>query len=185
MSSCLPCGKVSLPHARGGVSRWSGRRSSKSASSPRTWGCFGTDSLRMERLASSPRTWGCFGDGISPPHAALVFPTHVGVFLHEYFFFDSFIGLPHARGGVSAFKIPAGGEKLSSPRTWGCFLKAVATAVGIFVFPTHVGVFLLFPEMPLTPPRLPHARGGVSDEHAIVKIHEMSSPRTWGCFSRT
>ncbi len=73
--------RVSLPHARGGVSSNMVVRSRLSGSSPRTWGCF---QLINEELLL---------DG--------VFPTHVGVFLTEQAQKDTAAGLPHARGGVS------------------------------------------------------------------------------------
>ena len=56
-------GASGLPHARGGVSM----RPSCRGRSP--W--------------SSPRTWGCFYWKPSRPCRCNVFPTHVGVFLHE------------------------------------------------------------------------------------------------------
>ena len=51
-------------------------------------------------------------------------------------------GLPHARGGVSTFVF------------FACECYGV--------FPTHVGVFLVLEEIPVSPLGLPHARGGVS-----------------------
>ena len=35
-----------------------------------------------------------------------------------------------------------------------------------------------------TSPRLPHARGGVSDLRVQLIADGVSSPRTWGCFHR-
>ncbi len=55
--------EVCLPHARGGVSISACHRNTL--------------------LASSPRTWGCFYWKPSRPCRCNVFPTHVGVFLHE------------------------------------------------------------------------------------------------------
>ena len=72
---------VSLPHARGGVSRW-----------------------RPERavyVRSSPCTWGCFLLPSNFPFLHCVFPMHVGVFLHRYHLQIVLARLPHARGGVS------------------------------------------------------------------------------------
>ena len=50
------------------------------------------------------------------------------------------------------------------------------------VFPTHVGVFLHTYTNPFHSPRLPHARGGVSQTLRFALGIVESSPRTWGCF---
>ena len=70
----------------------------------------------------------------------------------------------------------------SSPRTWGCFYHALGVIGEEYVFPTHVGVFLILLRCHLAGCRLPHARGGVSPALAVVADTGMSSPRTWGCF---
>ena len=90
-----------LPHARGGVSRSSGTTSYCASSSPRTWGCF--------RLCKVFRL------------NAVVFPTHVGVFLVLAGGVYAHGGLPHARGGVSTNRTRHRRTYPSSPRTWGCF----------------------------------------------------------------
>ena len=72
----------SLPHARGGVSRCQG--------------------LPPADCPSSPRTWGCFSHAGTVLVGAVVFPTHVGVFLKRIKGGSVSKGLPHARGGVSA-----------------------------------------------------------------------------------
>ena len=139
--------KISLPHARGGVSVL--------LFTKRGW------------RASSPRTWGCF---LSCPCAifrALVFPTHVGVFLIMGLDFRLFDGLPHARGGVSYPRYSIQTTGPSSPRTWGCFYLYTIKLVSLKVFPTHVGVFPLFREFIGYPFRLPHARGGVSESSIL------------------
>ena len=115
--------------------------------------------------ASSPRTWGCFRHGTR----------------HAFFF----AGLPHARGGVSSSTYAMCLLSTSSPRTWGCFSGDwPQRAVGV-VFPTHVGVFLRAPEKASPFPRLPHARGGVSQDQNQSQYKSQSSPRTWGCFCST
>ena len=120
-----PCDRRSgecLPHARGGVSE-----------------------IQQEitgMLSSSPRTWGCFYLPPALPVLALVFPTHVGVFPASERRRTASGGLPHARGGVSASRPYATAFCQSSPRTWGCFCYSGDPKIGLFVFPTHVGVFL-------------------------------------------
>ena len=154
-----------LPHARGGVSR----------------------TLRVtDRLwESSPRTWGCFFYLRHPTGRHPVFPTHVGVFLSVPAGHLPGDGLPHARGGVSISLGASGAAATSSPRTWGCFSGDwPQRAVGV-VFPTHVGVFLRAPEKASPFPRLPHARGGVSQDQNQSQYKSQSSPRTWGCFCST
>ena len=111
-----------LPHARGGVS-----------SAAITFYVSGE---------SSPRTWGCFFLFLPIPCGALVFPTHVGVFLCD-----------------SGLNISSSG---SSPRTWGCFSTGNIVVVGKTVFPTHVGVFPISKKSLDFGRSLPHARGGVS-----------------------
>ena len=131
---------------------------------------------------SSPRTWGCFFFVGACFCQFTVFPTHVGVFLLCMAFTPRVRSLPHARGGVSPTRKTARIPMLSSPRTWGCFRRAGRQVMGLSVFPTHVGVFLVTPRTPSRPPSLPHARGGVSRVDYMLRIFGGSSPRTWGCF---
>ena len=70
-----------LPHVRGGVSV--NQKSLQSSS------------------GSSPRAWGCFFSSCSATMEKKVFPTCVGVFLLECYYFCRVCGLPHVRGGVS------------------------------------------------------------------------------------
>ena len=133
-----------LPHARGGVSGDGFGAFDMAQSSPRTWGCFQVDGTFGKSFVglpharggvsstsgrffgsamSSPRTWGCFqvvGD-LGP--GCVVFPTHVGVFLHELKIYGDGLRLPHARGGVSKRRARPVARKTSSPRTWGCFRR--------------------------------------------------------------
>ena len=131
-----------------------------------------------------------------------VFPTPVGVFLTCHKIFSIFLGLPHARGGVSLLKcdachcprlpharggvstcdhLPLGGPS-SSPRPWGCFQVVVARTYMGRVFPTPVGVFLMKTKQASMKAGLPHARGGVSRVHFGGVGVTASSPRPWGCF---
>ncbi len=132
----------SLPHARGGVSSIASIANLISMSSPRPWGCFQS----YRRLCD----------------AILVFPTPVGVFLINIKNPNPQAGLPHARGGVSASTITGVFIKVSSPRPWGCFCCNVVNLHARTVFPTPVGVFLLFIQFLANISSLPHARGGVS-----------------------
>ena len=134
-------------------------------------------------LVSSPRTWGCFSYLHSTWRARRVFPTHVGVFLSIKSSSTSTRCLPHARGGVSKTEALSRLKELSSPRTWGCFLRRPAKPRHSCVFPTHVGVFLDGSKVTGPSWRLPHARGGVSAKWKPVYRVTLSSPRTWGCFS--
>ena len=93
--------------------------------------------------------------------------------------------LPHARGGVSfTCGTPQVGIP-SSPRTWGCFYPYPGAIFPGTVFPTHVGVFLSVWALPVLLLRLPHARGGVSQDQNQSQYKSQSSPRTWGCFCST
>ena len=91
----------SLPHARGGVSSFSGSACNAMASSPRPWGCF--------RLAGRVLC------------TAAVFPTPVGVFPTMPSKTPRWKRLPHARGGVSKKHANQDNLPQSSPRPWGCF----------------------------------------------------------------
>ena len=51
----------------------------------------------------------------------VVFPTPVGVFLQRAVDIPTWLGLPHARGGVSFWRDSDLNALLSSPRPWGCF----------------------------------------------------------------
>ena len=153
-----------LPHARGGVSP---RRSVSSA-----------------KPASSPRTWGCFRRRGQHDVVFQVFPTHVGVFLRQPAHPLPTSGLPHARGGVSNRTPKSRRREQSSPRTWGCFYPKSSCSHHFRVFPTHVGVFLHHHRAGGRPAGLPHARGGVSATARARAWMNLSSPRTWGCFSR-
>ncbi len=98
----------------------------------------------------------------------IVFPTPVGVFpAHNPIGLPAY-GLPHARGGVS-FKPPNAFPTVSSsPRPWGCFQPTFDRWLGIEVFPTPVGVFLLVVRHVVVHICLPHARGGVSSAWRIL-----------------
>ena len=93
--------KESLPHTRGGVSRFES----------------GGDELRK----SSPHPWGCFFCVIQHGDNTIVFPTPVGVFLKIYMEGSLRNCLPHTRGGVSTGLILSNGAGMSSPHPWGCF----------------------------------------------------------------
>ena len=134
---------VCLPHARGGVSK--------------------RLSAAILGELSSPRTWGCFFSFTARSLCRNVFPTHVGVFPPRRLWSLTVFGLPHARGGVSYSEIVMAAIDVSSPRTWGCFSRLYRVFVWSIVFPTHVGVFLLWTDGEAHSLRLPHARGGVSE----------------------
>ena len=71
----------------------------------------------------------------------VVFPTLVGVFPKSRKIGIKFLSLPHARGGVSSPIARCQFVIKSSPRSWGCFLRAQSQADVEGVFPTLVGVF--------------------------------------------
>ena len=132
-----------------------------------------------------------------------VFPTLVGVFPARRVGPKLWLGLPHARGGVSGLEDAFGQCKASSPRSWGCFLPSNWRKHERRVFPTLVGVFPLSNTWLIkwrkSSPRswgcflpsrcrlwlgrrLPHARGGVSMAQQLRMQPASSSPRSWGCF---
>ena len=160
-SAALP--RESLPHVRGGVSN--------------------IDGAKIPPVESSPRAWGCFGPVDPWRRDAVVFPTCVGVFPKEICSLSSHSRLPHVRGGVSAWRGHPSHQQLSSPRAWGCFRGGHCRCPWRGVFPTCVGVFLMFERIRRITGCLPHVRGGVSMEQPGKNTDEGSSPRAWGCFS--
>ena len=131
---------------------------------------------------SSPRSWGCFHDQDSSGLPHRVFPTLVGVFLRHHARRLLQARLPHARGGVSQYFGIVYRLHSSSPRSWGCFSWQSPEALRFFVFPTLVGVFLVFSCHKKAINCLPHARGGVSLRSLPRPRDAVSSPRSWGCF---
>ncbi len=131
-----------LPHARGGVSISGMLKRRRGKSSPRTWGCF-----------YGPPGWRC---------GERVFPTHVGVFLSSSLIIGVRSCLPHARGGVSGIRLYVHVCRMSSPRTWWCFLVHGLQFVRAGVFPTHVGVFPSSHATISQESSLAHTCGGVS-----------------------
>ena len=65
---------------------------------------------------------------------------------------------------------------------WGCFHRIQTLQGERKVFPTHVGVFLIYIMFGWAHGSLPHACGGVSNLCRKVSCMEWSSPRMWGCF---
>ena len=80
---CRRTARRCLPHARGGVSKFTKALGWPMRSSPRPWGCFRSAWWafgRQRRLRrSSPRPWGCFREIVHVITEAGVFPTPVGV----------------------------------------------------------------------------------------------------------
>ena len=76
-------------------------------------------------------------------------------------------------------------DSKSSPRPWGCFCTRWKSYRPRKVFPTPVGVFPPSKPCARSASRLPHARGGVSHSVARERGRYPSSPRPWGCFSRS
>ncbi len=106
----------------------------------------------------------------------------MGVFLSNQVFILPCVSLPHARGGVSFLHQNRRATTKSSPRPWGCFLYSISVIFHFLVFPTPVGVFLLFYYDEARYESLPHARGGVSAIVDAIWDEIESSPRPWGCF---
>ena len=136
------CISICLPHAGGGVSD--------------------DDDAIVISYKSSPRRWGCFSHKTVPTVVIAVFPTQVGVFLREHGTRQSLIRLPHAGGGVSFWRRWRLGQRMSSPRRWGCFLSKDLLFRWVW--------------------GLPHAGGGVSCWSVCWFRGYWSSPRRWGCF---
>ena len=86
------------------------------------------------------------------------------------------------RGGVSVAFFAPKKRKRSSPRAWGCFSCQWILLCRQNVFPTCVGVFPRCGAPSICGSRLPHVRGGVSEQKDFQEDERVSSPRAWGCF---
>ena len=106
-----------------------------------------------------------------------VFPTLVGVFLAGYAGRGRVHGLPHARGGVSLSFLVTSVMALSSPRSWGCFLRQPLRPRMRYVFPTLVGVFLTSTKKILPPTFFLRIRGDGCQKDPPG----MGLPMTAGC----
>ena len=149
--------RTRLPHARGGVSIL----------------------LTFTKLnaSSSPRPWGCFHGRVRMAHDLCVFPTLVGVFPMSTKKSSRRTGLPHARGGVPHFWANGDFVALSSPRSWGCFLRQPLRPRMRYVFPTLVGVFLTSTKKILPPTFFLRIRGDGCQKDPPG----MGLPMTAGC----
>ena len=90
--------------------------------------------------------------------------------------------LPHARGGVSGLSKEFEITIESSPRPWGCFLIVDDGIQLVEVFPTPVGVFLVWRGSHFARMGLPHARGGVSNIFLLSILHHEVFPTPVGVF---
>ena len=93
---------------------------------------------------SSPRVWGCSPHEVRRGRGRLVFPTCVGVFPSPTSSPQTSSSLPHVCGGVPEYGYNPQFYASSSPRVWGCSPGIGNNAGGRIVFPTCVGVFLIF-----------------------------------------
>ena len=85
-------------------------------------------------------------------------------------------------GVVQEGSLWTGVGQLSSPRPWGCFRVDVFVFADRRVFPTPVGVFLVLRRPKLSRDSLPHARGGVSQDAALVSAAAAVFPTPVGVF---
>ena len=69
------------------------------------------------------------------------------------------VRLPHACGDVPIEASFERSKKMSSPRMWGCSHRTHGYRHRLFVFPTHVGMFLCKRERACESGSLPHACG--------------------------
>ena len=175
---------VNLLHARGGVSETFAYEPLAIESSPRTWRCFYKRGKAGGTRESSPRTWRCFWLPPRCSRKAVIFSTHVEVFLTHMEFTRGHRDLLHARGGVSIHSKRLHWLWWSSPRTWRCFRWQSVIYNWAWIFSTHVEVFLGWALWFSRSVNLLHARGGVSDAYSENDYNFGSSPRTWRCFSK-
>ena len=126
--------------------------------------------------------WGCFCKTILTLLGALVFPTHVGVFLLLLARVILQVSIPHSCGGVSTIFPSSCKPQLYSPLMWGCFPIWFYFGCLQRVFPTHVGVFPKDKYTKLQKTGIPHSCGGVSSLHSCIISVALYSPLMWGCF---
>ena len=119
---------------------------------------------------------------VTTSFAQTVFSTYVEVFLSVMDTKQITWSLLHVRGGVSVPAVKYGRDHESSPRTWRCFWNYLMISGIVWVFSTHVEVFLYINRLPANFESLLHARGGVSMGQIFAHVNRESSPRTWRCF---
>ena len=134
---------------------------------------------------SSPRMWGCSQSRIAVAPITRVFPTHVGMFPAQQKSTNVLLRLPHACGDVPFISYGFKGNLPSSPRMWGCSLHFGNEDGSGCVFPTHVGMFLMQTKSPKPSASLPHACGDVPTSDELSDVLSESSPRMWGCSSKS
>ena len=190
------------PHARGDVPRTRPPVHSKSA--------------------FSPRPWGCSVVSVGAARRGELLPTPVGMFRPIANSGSSSRASPHARGDVPHEMNAASARVRFSPRPWGCSffsknlqnrLTLLPTPVGMFrsttttttcrrsfsprpwgcsgvvlvavpqdeLLPTPVGMFRRLRTLAASPPASPHARGDVPFYWILAADGEDFSPRPWGC----
>ena len=107
--------------------------------------------------------WGCTLDTEQKCALTAVFPTHVGVYRETPYHIPKRRSFPHACGGVPGVVYNAETGNEFSPRMWGCTAHTALLRQPLYVFPTHVGVYLSgFISSPFIK-RFPHACGGVPE----------------------
>ena len=67
---------------------------------------------------------------------------------------------------------------------WGCTELEAPAAIGAFVFPTHVGVYLLIGYLGKEPESFPHARGGVPQTGGSGDFVALVFPTHVGVYQR-
>ena len=88
---------------------------------------------------------------------------------------------PHACGDVPCNESRVRYRDVFSPRMWGCSSQHHGSQPQQGVFPTHVGMFLvwIFPRSKSV--RFPHACGDVPLARRVPTVMDVFSPRMWGC----
>ncbi len=73
-----------------------------------------------------------------------VFPTHVGMDRIKKNKQMEAVSFPHTRGDGPGYSIPVPDDSTFSPHTWGWTAVILPIKARVPVFPTHVGMDLVF-----------------------------------------
>lgn len=133
------------------------------------------------RREFSPRPWGWSACTVLFAARCIVFPTPVGMVPPSPRPCSAQICFPHARGDGPSRRRRARSLATFSPRPWGWSPRHRAGILRECVFPTPVGMVLLWREYAGFFVRFPHARGdGPNFDNQCYADHQFS-PRPSGC----
>src|ERR1017187_5977491 len=138
----------------------------------------------LRRRAYSPPAWGWSGTGRRQCGGRIVFPTRVGMVRCWRTSRRGGSRIPHPRGDGPDVITDLRAKTGYSPPAWGWSAQHVLSEAALLVFPTRVGMVLVWPLRGISPSRIPHPRGdGPLSPSEYSKLVEYSPP-AWGWSER-